>query len=197
MEIALTLIASYLLGSLVPGLWLARLRGIDIRRVGSGNIGSTNAYRAMGFWGGAIVQVIDIGKAVLAVALAQRLHLPLWGHYLAATAAVFGHIYPIWAGFKGGKGINTLLGGMLLIEPWSALAALGSFLLMLSFTRIVSVSSLAAVASFLLWHGIVGDGSTIGYVFGAAWLGVVIFTHRSNLSRLWQGTEPRIGDKKR
>lgn len=197
MEIALTLIASYLLGSLVPGLWLARLRGIDIRRVGSGNIGSTNAYRAMGFWGGAIVQVIDIGKAVLAVALAQRLHLPLWGHYLAATAAVLGHIYPIWAGFKGGKGINTLLGGMLLIEPWSALAALGSFLIVLSFTRIVSVSSLTAVASFLLWHGIVGDGSTIGYVFGAAWLGVVIFTHRSNLSRLWQGTEPRIGDKKR
>lgn len=197
MEIALTLIASYLLGSLVPGLWLARLRGIDIRRVGSGNIGSTNAYRAMGFWGGAIVQVIDIGKAVLAVALAQRLHLPLWGHYLAATAAVLGHIYPIWAGFKGGKGINTLLGGMLLIEPWSALAALGSFLLMLSFTRIVSVSSLTAVASFLLWHGVVGDSSTIGYVFGAVWLGLVIFTHRSNLSRLWQGTEPRIGDKKR
>lgn len=197
MEIALSVAAAYLLGSLVPGLWIARWRGIDIRSVGSGNIGSTNAYRAIGFWGGLIVQVVDIGKALVAVLLAQKLAVPMWTVYLAATTAVLGHIYPIWAGFRGGKGINTLLGGMLLIEPWSAVAALGSFLLLLSFTRIVSVSSLTAVGSFLLWHGITGDGSGVGYAFGVFWLGLVIFTHRSNLQRLRQGTESRVGDKKR
>lgn len=192
MEIALAVAIGYLLGSLVPGLWIARLRGIDIRRVGSGNIGSTNAYRAMGLWGGLVVQVIDIGKALISVALSQRLGLPLWGQYLTATAAVLGHIYPLWAGFQGGKGINTLLGGMVLIEPLSAMAAVGTFLLTLSIIRIVSVSSLVAVGSFLLWHSIVGEGDPFGYVFGGAWWLLTIYTHRSNLRRLLAGSESRI-----
>ncbi len=196
MEVIGSLLGGYLLGSLVPGLWLARLRGIDIRQAGSGNIGSTNVYRVMGLWAGLVVQGVDIGKATLAVFLAQELGLERWGQYLTATAAVVGHIWPIWAGFQGGKGINTLLGGMVLIEPLSALAAVGTFLVTLSLTQIVSASSLTAVGSFLLWHGLVGEGDGVGYLFGVLWWGLVLYTHRANLARLRAGTEPRVGGQK-
>lgn len=197
MEVIGGVLLGYLLGSLVPGLWLARLKGIDIRRAGSGNIGSTNVYRVMGLWAGLVVQVVDIGKATLAVFLAQKMGLDRWGQYLGATAAVVGHIWPVWASFKGGKGINTLLGGMIVIEPLSALAAGGTFLLSLAVTRIVSVSSLLAVGSFLLWHGVVGEGDLAGYLLGGLWWGLVLYTHRANLARLRQGTEPRVGSQKR
>ncbi|MCS6896131.1 MAG: glycerol-3-phosphate 1-O-acyltransferase PlsY [Bacteroidia bacterium] len=197
MEVVVAAIIGYALGSLVPGLWIARAKGIDIRRVGSGNIGSTNAYRAMGFWGGLAVQIIDIGKAVMAVFIARKFGVPAWGEYIVVTAAVLGHIYPIWAKFQGGKGINTLLGGMLMVEPLSSMAALGTFLVGLGLSQIVSVSSLIAVGSFIGWHGIVGEKTMIGYLMGAFWWGLVIFTHRSNIYRLWQGTEPKVGQRKR
>lgn len=187
---------AYLLGSLVPGLWIARAYGVDIRQVGSGNIGSTNVYRSLGFWPGLIVQIIDIGKAALAVLLGQRLGLSEGILYALATAAVLGHMYPIWAGFRGGKGINALLGAMLVLEPVSAAAALGTFLLTIALVPIVSVGSLVAVGSFLLWHGAVGSGSGIGYGFGLVWWGLALYSHRANLQRLLAGTEPRIGQRK-
>ncbi|MCX8112155.1 MAG: glycerol-3-phosphate 1-O-acyltransferase PlsY [Bacteroidia bacterium] len=196
MEVILSIGVGYLLGSLIPGLWIARWRGIDIRQVGSGNIGSTNVYRTMGWWAGLIVQVIDIGKGLAALWTAQLLNVSSVGLYLTATAAVLGHIYPIWAQFQGGKGINTLLGSMLGIEPLSALAALGTFLMTLSFSRIVSLSSLVGVGSFLLWHGVVGSGDTVGYIAGAFWMGLVIYTHRTNIQRLIAGTEPVVGRRK-
>ncbi|MEN2992033.1 MAG: glycerol-3-phosphate 1-O-acyltransferase PlsY [Bacteroidia bacterium] len=195
MEVIVWVSLAYLLGSLTPGLWLARAYGVDIRKVGSGNIGSTNVYRVLGFWAGVLVQVVDIGKAVVPVWLAKLRAVPEAGLYAVATAAVLGHIYPIWAGFRGGKGINTLLGGMLIIEPLSALAATGTFLLTLSLSWIVSLSSLSGVASFLLWHGVVGEGSAIGYLAGVLWLGLVLYTHRQNLARLLAGKEPRVGQK--
>ncbi|MCX7607301.1 MAG: glycerol-3-phosphate 1-O-acyltransferase PlsY [Bacteroidia bacterium] len=190
------MLLAYVLGSLTPGVWIARARGVDIRKVGSGNIGSTNVYRTLGFFPGAIVQLLDISKAMIGVALAQWLHLPLFMQYLTATAAVMGHIYPIWGGFRGGKGINTLLGGMLLIEPWTALAAVGTFLGVLAVSRIVSVSSIVAVASFLLWHPILGGGTVEGIVAGLFWVGLVVYTHRANIARLRAGTEPRLGASK-
>ncbi|MCS7153412.1 MAG: glycerol-3-phosphate 1-O-acyltransferase PlsY [Bacteroidia bacterium] len=197
MEVGVAVLVGYLLGAIVPGLWIGYLYGIDIQQVGSGNIGSTNVYRVLGFWPGLIVQIIDIGKALIAVRIAQMLRLNESGLYLTATAAVIGHIYPVWAGFKGGKGINSLLGGMLLIEPLSAIAAVGTFLITLSLSQIVSVSSLTAVGSFLLWHGVVGTGSLSGYLAGVGWLLLVIYTHRSNLHRLLTGTEPKVGQRKR
>lgn len=190
------LVGAYLLGSVVPGLWIARAMGVDIRQVGSGNIGSTNVYRILGFWPGFFVQLIDIGKAALAVLIAQKAGAGLELGYGVATSAVLGHMYPVWAGFRGGKGINTLLGAMLILEPASAVAALGTFLLSLAIVPIVSVGSMAAVASFLLWHGLVGDAQGVGYVFGLGWLGLVLYSHRANLQRLLAGTEPRIGQRK-
>ncbi|MCS6789793.1 MAG: glycerol-3-phosphate 1-O-acyltransferase PlsY [Bacteroidia bacterium] len=197
MEIALFIIVAYLFGSLVPGVWIARAYRVDIRKVGSGNIGSTNAYRALGFWAGAVVQVIDILKAALPTYLAMKRGLPSWSLYLIVSAAVIGHIYPIWGKFQGGKGINTLLGGMLVLQPLSALAAVGTFLLTLSLSQIVSVSSLVAVGSFLVWHAFIGEGTPVGYIMGGLWWLLVVYTHRSNLARLWAGTEPRIGSSKR
>lgn len=166
---------------------------MDIRRVGSGNVGSTNVYRALGFWPGFWVQVIDIGKAALAVWIAQRWAEEKWVWYGAATAAVLGHIFPVWAGFKGGKGVNALLGGMILIEPLSTAAAVGTFLLVLLLSRYVSLSSMSAVSSFLLWHGLLGDGRWEGYAFGIAWAALIIYTHRSNIRRLRKGEEPKVG----
>ncbi len=196
MEVAGILIGAYLLGSLLPGLWIPKLYGVDIRKVGSGNVGSTNVYRTLGFWPGFWVQVIDIGKAALAVGIAQRWSHEVWLWYGAATAAVLGHIFPVWARFKGGKGVNALLGGMILIEPLSTLAAAGVFLFVLLISRYVSLSSMTAVASFLLWHGLVANGGWEGYAFGAAWTLIVLYTHRSNIGRLWRGEEPKVGQRK-
>jgi glycerol-3-phosphate acyltransferase PlsY len=196
MEIGLFLLIAYLLGSLVPGLWIAQAYGVDIRQVGSGNIGSTNVYRALGFWPGFWVQVIDIGKAVVAVALVRWRFSEVWVWYSAATAAVLGHLYPIWAGLRGGKGVNTLLGAALMIEPLTALGAVGVFGLVLGVFRYVSLSSMVAVSSFALWHGIVGEGHLVGYLFGALWAALVIYTHRANIIRLLRGCEPRVGGQK-
>jgi len=193
MEVVGIWIIGYLLGSVLPGLWIPRWYGVDIRRVGSGNVGSTNVYRALGFWPGFWVQVIDIGKAALAVWIAQHWAEEKWVWYGAATAAVLGHIFPVWTGFKGGKGVNALLGGMILIEPLSTAAAVGTFLLVLLLSRYVSLSSMSAVSSFLLWHGLLGDGRWEGYAFGIAWAALIIYTHRSNIRRLRQGEEPKVG----
>ncbi len=196
MEVAGILGIGYLLGSLLPGLWIPRLYGIDIRQVGSGNVGSTNVYRALGFWPGFWVQVIDIGKAALAVGIARYVSEMVVVWYGAATAAVLGHVFPVWTGFRGGKGVNALLGGMVLIEPLSAVAAVGVFLGVLLLSRFVSLGSMVAVSSFLLWHGVVGDGGWQGYTFGLGWALLVLYTHRSNLRRLWQGQEPKVGQPK-
>jgi glycerol-3-phosphate acyltransferase PlsY len=196
MEVAAILIGAYLLGTLLPGLWIPRLYGIDIRQVGSGNVGSTNVYRALGFWPGFWVQVIDIGKAALAVWIAQRLSQEAWVWYGAATMAVVGHIFPVWAGFQGGKGVNALLGGMILIDPLTTAAAVGVFLLVLLFSRYVSLSSVTAVSSYLVWHGLLGRGNVEGYLFGVFWALLVIYTHRSNIRRLLRGEEPKVGQKK-
>lgn len=196
MELAAILVGAYLLGTLLPGLWIPRLYGVDIRQVGSGNVGSTNVYRALGFWPGFWVQVIDIGKAALAVWIARQLSPEAWVWYGAGTMAVLGHIFPIWTGLRGGKGVNALLGGMILIEPLSTAAAVGVFLLVLLLSRYVSLSSMTAVSSYLVWHGVLGKGSVEGYLFGAFWTILVAYTHRSNIRRLLRGEESKVGQKK-
>jgi glycerol-3-phosphate acyltransferase PlsY len=200
----LVLPAGYLLGS-VPFGWLAGrwLAGIDLRQEGSGSTGATNVLRVMGKGPALVVFVLDMLKGTAAVLLAKALLQPLgfstlsdWGVVAAGLAALAGHIWPVWLGWKGGKAVATGL-GMLLGLAWPVgLACFGLFLTVLSFSRIVSLSSVvAALALPLLMLGSFGaSGLRPAYLSLAVLTTVlVLWRHRSNLQRLMAGTEPRLG----
>jgi acyl phosphate:glycerol-3-phosphate acyltransferase len=192
----LALMLAYLLGSLAGSLLLGRLHGIDIRQAGSGNAGGTNAFRTRGWRFALGVVAIDVGKAVLAVAIALALHSPALpvsatGLGLAATlAAAAGHAWPLWFGFRGGKGVATLLGGLLLLWPLVLLPLLLVWLLVLGFGGYVGLASIIATLGLLplAWLA----GSTEHLLFAAAAAVFVLFTHRSNLQRLAAGSEHRF-----
>jgi acyl phosphate:glycerol-3-phosphate acyltransferase len=192
----LALLAAYLLGSLSGSLLLGRLQGIDIRRTGSGNAGGTNAFRTRGWRFALGVVAIDIGKGTLAAWIALRLHreglaVSAEGLALAATlVAAFGHAWPLWFGFRGGKGVATLLGGVLLLWPQVLPLALLAWLLVLGSSGYVGLASIVALLMLLpqaLWFG-----GPEHLAFAAAAAGFVVFTHRSNLQRLQAGTEYRF-----
>lgn len=204
-----SLLAGYLLGSLPSGYLAGRwLMGIDIRREGSGSTGATNVLRVVGKGPALAVFVVDVGKGAGAVLLAKALLEPLgmssagdsWV-VAAGLAALAGHIWPLWLGWKGGKAVATGL-GMLLGLAWPVgLACFGIFLAVLSLSRIVSLSSVvAAIALPLLmlgWFPSQGFGIRWPYLALAVITTVlVVWRHRSNLQRLLAGTEPRLGQKK-
>lgn len=201
------LLAGYLLGS-IPSGWLAGrwLAGIDLRQEGSGSTGATNVLRVVGKGPALVVFLVDVLKGTAAVLLARALLQPLGfstGSDLwvvgAGLAALAGHIWPVWLGWKGGKAVATGL-GMLLGLAWPVgLACFGIFLTMLSFSRIVSLSSVvAALALPLLMLGWFGSaGWRPAYLALAVLTSVlVLWRHRSNLKRLLAGEEPRLGEKK-
>jgi glycerol-3-phosphate acyltransferase PlsY len=200
----LTALAAYLLGSIPTGFLVAKARGIDIRTVGSGNIGATNAFRILGRGTGLVVLLADVLKGWTAVQLAApilaRLVPGAPADYLRITAgitAILGHNYTCWLGFKGGKGIATSAGVLLALVPWALLIALGIWILMFVLTRYVSVGSVAAAFAlpFATWFT-TGHDPGLTAVTGA--LGVLaIYRHRRNLQRLFQGTENRIEFKKK
>ena len=199
------LLAGYLLGS-IPSGWLAGrwLRGIDLRQEGSGSTGATNVLRVVGKGPALVVFLVDVLKGTLAVLLAKALLQPQgfdpvsdWWVVAAGLAALAGHIWPIWLGWRGGKAVATGL-GMLLGLTWSVgLACFGIFLAVLSLSRIVSLSSVvAALALPLLMLGWFGsDGLRPAYLaLALLTMLLVIWRHRSNLQRLLAGTEPRLGE---
>ncbi len=201
------LVAGYLLGS-IPSGWLAGhwLAGIDIRQQGSGSTGATNVLRVLGKGPALAVFVVDVFKGSLAVLLAKALLQPLGfdagsdGWVVAAgLAALAGHIWPLWLGWKGGKAVATGL-GMLLGLTWPVgLACFGIFLTVLSFSRIVSLSSVVAAlalpALMLAWFG--SGGLRPAYLVLAVLTTVlVVWRHRSNLERVLAGQEPRLGAAK-
>jgi len=197
----------YLLGSLPSG-WLAGrwLAGIDLRQEGSGSTGATNVLRVLGKGPALAVFVVDVLKGTLAVLLAKLVLQPEgfdassdWWVVATGLAALAGHIWPVWLGWKGGKAVATGL-GMLLGLTWPVgLACFGIFLTVLSLTRIVSLSSVvAALALPLLMQGSFGEtGLRPAYLALAVLTTVlVIWRHRTNLQRLMAGTEPRLGQKR-
>ncbi|MFM8543879.1 MAG: glycerol-3-phosphate 1-O-acyltransferase PlsY [Vulcanococcus sp.] len=209
------LVAGYLLGSIPAGYLAGRwLQGVDIRSLGSGSTGATNVLRQFGKGPALVVFLVDVLKGTAAVLLAkavlQPLGLPLDSAAAVASdswvvaaglAALAGHIWPVWLGWRGGKAVATAL-GMLLGLTWPVgLACFGVFLAVLSVSRIVSLSSVvAAIALPLLmlgWFQDQGLGLRWPYL-GLALLTstLVIWRHRSNLSRLLAGTEPKLGQKK-
>lgn len=208
MEFFLQLVVAYLLGSVNGSLVLGRWRGVDIRTQGSGNAGGTNALRTQGPIFALGVIVIDVGKAWIAVRVVPTFGPAAMGavdtstvSWLAAGcgfAAVVGHVYPIFHGFRGGKGVATLLGTVLALSPALLFGVLGVWLAMMFVWGYVGLGSMAAAGALpglALLFGRAGwiDPEAVMplAVFGLLCAPFVVWTHRSNLARLRAGTEPR------
>jgi glycerol-3-phosphate acyltransferase PlsY len=192
---------SYLLGSLVGSLLIGRLRGVDIRRLGSGNAGGTNALRTQGkafaFW----VMVIDIGKGWVATRWVPQLDVPggslgvAWYDWVAAAcgiAAVIGHVYPIWYGFRGGKGVATVIGAVLGLDPWMLIPMLVTWLVAVMLFGFVGLASMLGALALAVAAALGPDGPRQSLLaFGVVSALLIAFTHRSNIARMLAGTEPR------
>lgn len=196
-EIMLVVLA-YLLGSIPTSIWVSKsVFGFDIREFGSGNPGATNTFRVLGSKWGAFVMIVDITKGVIATSLYILIPFYLQNE-LARTnfmiilglAAVLGHIFPIWADFKGGKGVATILGMALAIQPIVALICIIVFLITLFTTRFVSLSSmLASLVFMVLILFIFNEKETSYRVFAIIVAVMVVVTHQKNIGRLLNGKE--------
>ena len=197
----LLIVCAYFIGSIPSALIISKtVFGIDIRDYGSGNMGATNTFRTLGSRYGIIVMAMDIIKGVLASSL--YLFISYYSdNELARTnliiglgmAAVLGHIFPIFAGFKGGKGVATLFGMVLALQPFVALACVGVFLLVLFLTRYVSLSSILAsimlpISVLWIWN----EHEVLYRVFALLVAGLVVLTHQKNIARLLRGVESRL-----
>jgi glycerol-3-phosphate acyltransferase PlsY len=193
----LILALGYLLGSIPNGYLAGRwLKGIDLRQCGSGSTGATNVLRSVGKGPALVVFLLDVGKGALAVLLAKSFGLNDWVQVLAGLAALAGHIWPVWLGWKGGKAVATGL-GMFLGLAWPVgLACFGLFMAVISISRIVSLSSVAAAIGLPVLM-LISGGSSAYLVVSLVASVLVLWRHRSNIDRLIAGTEPRIGQKER
>ena len=196
----LTLALAYLLGSIPTGYLLVRfVRKEDIRETGSGNIGATNVARSGSKGLGLLTLALDLLKGLIAVLIAKHFEPgnPSDLMVAAALTAVLGHIFPVWLGFRGGKGVATALGVFLIIAPWAALGALIVFLLLVFTTRYVSLASvIAAVVIPLFAMLTVADRSPV-FIGGVMFIALlVIVKHQANIARLLQGKESRFGSSK-
>jgi glycerol-3-phosphate acyltransferase PlsY len=207
LPLLITGFASYLIGSIPAGYIAGRIVGIDIRTVGSGNIGAANVTRVLGKRYGYPVFIVDFLKGFAAVGMSitiakrtQPVLIPseLLG-VVGAVACVIGHSFPVWLGFKGGKGVAASAGALFGLMPFVALIAVAVWLIIFYLTRYVSVASMTAALAVpitILSMMFLGqtDGTTLLY-FSICLAAVVIFRHRSNLSRLVRGAEPRFKPK--
>lgn len=190
--IALVLLIAYLSGSVSGSLLLGKFRGVDIRTMGSGNAGGTNAFRTQGLWFALGVVLIDVGKGTAAAIVARTLcpnELPV--ALAAVFMAVVGHIWPVFHGFRGGKGAATLVGGLLIVWPQALLIVAIVWLVCLMSSGYVGLSTvLAALSLPASAYWLKADGSL--WLFAAAGAALLAYSHRSNLRRLRAGTEPRF-----
>ena len=194
-----TLLLGYLLGSIPSGFLAGKwCKGIDLRSIGSGSTGATNVLRNVGKGPALVVFLVDVAKGAAAVLLASALtqNNPLndWIQVLAGLAALAGHIWPIWLGFKGGKAVATGLGLFLGLAWPVGLACFGMFMAVFSLSRIVSLASVVAALSLPLLMA-AGSGSNANLVVALVAMALVIWRHRSNIQRLINGTEPKVGQK--
>ncbi len=189
----LVVIAAYLLGSVPFALILTRYWGAeDLRRIGSGNLGATNVLRSFGVTPGVIVALLDAGKGAASVWLADRVIGAGPAPAAAGLAAVVGHVYPVWIGFRGGKGVATACGVFAVLTPLAALAALTVFFLGVWGSRYVSVGSVLASATLPPVAYLTGrPASAVAAACAAALL--IIVRHRANVVRVFAGTERRVG----
>lgn len=207
LESALVAVAAYLLGSIPSGFLLMRIfRKQDIRTIGSGNIGATNVLRSGARGLGAATFFCDMLKGCAAVWLGAAVAPYLLAgspvrsvEALAALCAVLGHMFPVWLGFKGGKGVATGFGVFLVAAPLAALAAISVFFVVLAISRYVSLASILGSASFpfFAWLLVKGEKPAFFLFVQAAVALLVILKHHQNIGRLLKGTESRFGASKR
>jgi glycerol-3-phosphate acyltransferase PlsY len=202
----LTLILSYLLGSIATAVWTGKLfHGIDVREHGSGNAGATNVIRVLGWKTGIPVLMIDVLKGWVAAMLPLFFNLAGAGtalltnyQILAGLAVVIGHIFPVFAGFRGGKGVATIFGVLLAIHPLLTISCLGVFLCVMLITGYVSLSSMSAGVAFPVFLLLFFNTPSVFFkVFSIIVALALIYTHRKNISRLLKGEESKLFKKKR
>jgi glycerol-3-phosphate acyltransferase PlsY len=187
----LFLCATFVLGSFPTGVVVARAKGVDLRKVGSGNIGTTNVGRALGRGWAAFVLLIDAGKGALPVLLASHFFPSPWMAAAAGFVAVLGQVFSVFLKGRGGKGVATSLGAGLALAPLPALGPAAVWIVLALAVRISSVGSMAAVVSFPLFLWLWGDASTPKLCFAAAVAVLVVARHKENLQRLIRGQELR------
>ena len=193
----LTTLLAYFLGSIPFGYLLVRWqKGIDVRTTGSGSIGATNVMRNLGIAGFVITFILDVGKGTGAVLLAGKLtgQSTTW-IAAAAAAAVFGHCFPVWLRFRGGKGVATGVGVFIALAPWQVALVLGIFAVVVAIWRYISLGSIIATAAFpFLVHFM--KHAPLPITLGAAGAAAIIIArHHANVARLLKGTENRVGKK--
>ncbi len=204
---------AYLLGSIPTAVWIGKfVKGVDIREHGSGNAGATNTFRMLGWKAGTMVLLIDFSKGFVAAYFISQIgfaigempetvggwNLEVFMRIIAGTSAVLGHMFPLYAGFNGGKGVITAAGMLYGIEPVSISLALGLFVIVLLVSRFVSLASIVASFSYPVFLLIIRyffqnediDGSLM--VFSSVVALTIIFQHKGNIKRLLNGTESRI-----
>lgn len=210
-SIVLIVALSYVVGSVPGAVWISKwLYGLDIRKHGSGNAGATNAFRVLGWKAGVLATLVDLGKGLLAAGVIATLrvdnlpsgfevwHIETVVRLLAGVAAVAGHMWPIWAGFRGGKGVNTSAGVLFALSPVTMIITIGVFAAVLFSSRYVSLASLSAAVAFpstiairrYIFHVDSIDPSIL--FFGIILALGIIYAHRTNIQRLKAGTEARI-----
>lgn len=200
-EFVAVVIGSYLIGSIPSGLVIGKLKGVDVREYGSGNIGTTNVLRTLGARYGAIVLIADVLKGVIAVLLARYIIETPTGEMAAGFAAVAGHDWSLFLKFKGGRGVATSLGALLPLAmpgPLSGVIGLAVFVLVTLASRYVSlasiVGSLSAVVAMAVFLGL--DRVPWQYlVYIVVVVALIIYQHRDNIGRLLSGTESKLGQK--
>jgi glycerol-3-phosphate acyltransferase PlsY len=190
----LAVLAAYLMGSIPFAQLLSKRRGIDLRRVGSGNVGASNVLRTLGVRPAVLAMMLDAVKGTVAVLIAQRLTNGVAAPVAAGLASMIGHVYPVWLRFRGGKGVATAAGAFAVLTPVAAVAAVGAFLLTVALTRFISVGSMVAALTLAAW-AIASDAPRIVEVGAAIGAVLVLIGHRTNVLRLVAGTERRVGQR--
>lgn len=202
LELGLKTLIGYLLGSLMGSLLVGRFRGVDIREQGSGNAGGTNALRTQGFWFAAATVLIDVGKGWLAAGCLPQLDIPGvaadpaidrdWLAVSCAAAAVVGHVWPQFYGFRGGKGGATLVGTLLAFAPVLAAIAIATWLVVVMLTGFVGLATMAGAFFVPAAIQLIGFGTGPMLVFSLAMAVLIAWAHRGNIARMQAGAEPRM-----
>jgi acyl phosphate:glycerol-3-phosphate acyltransferase len=200
-DLIIVFILAYVLGSIPSAVWIGQIfHHIDVRQHGSGNAGATNVIRVLGWKTGIPVMIIDLAKGWTAAMLPQFFHIALPGNallinlqILTGVTAIIGHIFPVFAGFRGGKGVATIFGVLLAIQPLLTICCLGVFLAVLMMTGIVSVSSMSAGITFpALLFLFFNTPSLIFKIFSVFVAIALVVTHRKNIGRLRRGEESKL-----